>query len=31
MREGKLNNVAPGEPEVNEADLLSFIHADVVD
>jgi phenylalanine-4-hydroxylase len=27
MREGKLNNVAPGEPEVNEADLLSFIHA----
>jgi phenylalanine-4-hydroxylase len=27
MREGKLNNVAPGEPEVNEADLLSFVHA----
>lgn len=27
MREGRLNNVAPGEPEVNEADLLSFINA----
>jgi phenylalanine-4-hydroxylase len=27
MREGKLNNVAPGEPEVNEADLLSFVNA----
>ncbi len=27
MREGKLNNVAPGEPEVNEADLLSFLNA----
>jgi len=25
MREGKLNNVAPGEPAVNETDLLSFI------
>jgi phenylalanine-4-hydroxylase len=24
MRDGKLNNVAPGEPAVNEADLLSF-------
>jgi phenylalanine-4-hydroxylase len=24
MREGKLNNVAPGEPEVNEVDLRSF-------
>ena len=24
MREGKLNNVAPGEPAVNETDLLSF-------
>jgi phenylalanine-4-hydroxylase len=24
MRAGKLDNVAPGEPEVNEADLLSF-------
>jgi len=27
MRAGKLDHVAPGEPEVNEADLLSFIHA----
>jgi phenylalanine-4-hydroxylase len=27
MRAGKLDNVAPGEPHVNEADLLSFIHA----
>lgn len=27
MRDGKLNNVAPGEPAVNETDLLSFIHA----
>jgi phenylalanine-4-hydroxylase len=27
MRAGRLNNVAPGEPEVNEADLLSFINA----
>ena len=27
MREGKLNNVAPGEPNVNEADLKSFLHA----
>ena len=25
MREGKLNNVAPGEPGVNERDLQSFI------
>lgn len=25
MRAGKLNNVAPGEPEVNEADLKSFL------
>lgn len=25
MREGKLNNVAPGEPEVNERDLRSFL------
>ena len=25
MREGKLNNVAPGEPAVHEADLLSFV------
>jgi phenylalanine-4-hydroxylase len=27
MRAGKLNNVAPGEPEVNETDLRSFLHA----
>ncbi len=27
MRAGRLDNVAPGEPEVNEADLLSFIQA----
>jgi phenylalanine-4-hydroxylase len=27
MREGKLNNVAPGEPEVNERDLKSFLEA----
>jgi phenylalanine-4-hydroxylase len=26
MRQGKLNNVAPGEPEVNEQDLRSFLH-----
>ena len=26
MREGKLNDVAPGEPEVNERDLKSFLH-----
>jgi hypothetical protein len=25
MRTGKLNNVAPGEPHVNEADLKSFL------
>lgn len=25
MREGKLDHVAPGEPEVNEADLQSFL------
>jgi phenylalanine-4-hydroxylase len=25
MREGKLDNVAPGEPEVSEADLRSFL------
>jgi phenylalanine-4-hydroxylase len=29
MRQGKLNNVAPGEPEVNERDLKSFLHAAV--
>jgi len=27
MREGKLNNVAPGLPEVNEGDLRSFLDA----
>lgn len=27
MREGKLNNVAPGAPEVNEGDLRSFLEA----
>jgi phenylalanine-4-hydroxylase len=27
MREGRLNNVAPGEPAINEADLKSFLHA----
>jgi phenylalanine-4-hydroxylase len=27
MREGKLNNVAPGEPQVGEADLRSFMDA----
>ena len=26
LREGKLNNVAPGEPAVNERDLKSFLH-----
>ncbi len=25
MREGKLSNIAPGEPAVAEADLESFI------
>ena len=25
--QGKLNNMAPGEPEVNESDLKSFLHA----
>ncbi|HVW87317.1 MAG TPA: phenylalanine 4-monooxygenase [Bryobacteraceae bacterium] len=25
MKDGRLNNVAPGEPRVNEADLLSFL------
>ena len=27
MREGRLNNVAPGEPAVSEADISSFLHA----
>jgi phenylalanine-4-hydroxylase len=26
MKDGKLDNVAPGEPEVGEADLRSFLH-----
>lgn len=29
MREGKLNNVAPGQPDINESDLRSFLHADL--
>jgi phenylalanine-4-hydroxylase len=29
MKQGKLNNVSPGEPAVNEADLKSFLHAGV--
>jgi phenylalanine-4-hydroxylase len=29
MKAGKLSNVAPGEPEVNEADLKSFLHAEL--
>lgn len=28
MREGRLNNVAPGEPAIREADLESFLEAD---
>src|SRR5579871_2648895 len=27
MRDGKLNNVAPGEPSMSERDLASFLHA----
>jgi phenylalanine-4-hydroxylase len=27
IKQGKLNNVSPGEPEVNETDLTSFLHA----
>jgi phenylalanine-4-hydroxylase len=27
MKEGKLNNVSPGEPEISEADLASFLVA----
>ncbi len=27
MREGKLDNVAPGEPEIKEGDLESFLQA----
>jgi phenylalanine-4-hydroxylase len=29
MKAGKLNNVAPGEPGVNEEDLKSFLHAEL--
>jgi phenylalanine-4-hydroxylase len=29
MMDGKLNNVSPGEPEVNEEDLRSFLNAGV--
>lgn len=29
MKDGRLNNVSPGEPEVNEEDLKSFLHASV--
>ena len=29
MKTGKLSNVAPGEPEVNEEDLKSFLHAEL--
>lgn len=29
IREGRLNNVAPGEPEVNEGDLRSFLEAEI--
>ena len=28
MRSGRLNNVAPGEPSVNESDLRSFLYAE---
>ncbi len=27
MRDGRLNNVAPGEPSMSERDLISFLHA----
>jgi phenylalanine-4-hydroxylase len=30
MRAGKLNNVAPGEPVVNEQDLKSFLDANIL-
>jgi phenylalanine-4-hydroxylase len=29
MREGRLDNVAPGEPTINETDLKSFLHAQI--
>jgi hypothetical protein len=28
MKEGKLDNVSPGEPEIKEDDLKSFLEAD---
>ncbi|MCH8274373.1 MAG: phenylalanine 4-monooxygenase [Armatimonadetes bacterium] len=31
MKEGKLNNVSPGEPNINEQDLKEFLGADVVE
>jgi hypothetical protein len=27
MKDGKLDNIAPGEPLINEADLQSFLDA----
>lgn len=27
MRDGRLNNVAPGEPHISESDIASFLHA----
>ncbi len=30
MKAGKLNNVAPGEPSVNEHDLQSFLEAAII-
>jgi phenylalanine-4-hydroxylase len=29
LKDGKLDNVSPGEPAINEQDLASFIHADL--
>jgi len=29
MKQGKLSNVAPGEPEVDEKDIASFLEADI--
>jgi phenylalanine-4-hydroxylase len=31
IKSGRLNNVSPGEPEVNEADLHSFLNAQIAD
>ena len=30
LKAGKLNHVAPGEPEVNENDLKSFLEAEIL-